>query len=146
MNDEPRGELDRRFAGMLGELEDAETALVTRQAELSRELAKVDGELDRLTKVKAAMLGGDRPKARRSRSGGRARQRADENRDRIMAWVGALENGHRFTASEVAEAVGMSTQGMGPILAGLARGGEIVQAGEERREGTGNRMKVYARA
>jgi hypothetical protein len=112
MSEEPQ--LSHVFAGMLGELEDAETKLVTRQAELARELADVEGELAKLAAVREAMMG--KPVRKKAASAG-----AKDKAAAIAAW--ATDKG-TFTAGQAADALEIKRQGIGPVLAGMIRRGE----------------------
>jgi hypothetical protein len=132
-------QLSRVFAPMLSELEDHATRLTTRQAELARELAAVDEELARVESVRAAMVGKNprRPSstAREARKGSKKTARVEA----ITTW--ARERGGEFTGIEVAEVLGMTHQGIGPILAGMARRGELTV-----RDDTATGRRVYALA
>ena len=134
-------ELGRRFARMLSELEDAEVALVTRQSELSHELADVNAQLDRLASVKRVMLGQDAPKRRRKADTPEGRTQAVANREVVAAWLNGRENAESFSAQDAATATGLPTQGLGPILTGMARRGlvEVVGTNDDGR-------KLYRRA
>lgn len=139
---EPQGTLDRAFAGMLGELEDAETKLVQEQAKLAKELDRVSGELDRLQVVKAAMLGKPKPSKRAARSSADAPPRSDggnpkktaDNRKRVLQWVRTLEPGSEFTGGDVADALGIPSMGTGPILTGMSKAG-MLKRREEHKDG-----------
>lgn len=151
----PTSALDRAFAVMLGELEDAETELTKRQSELAKELDGVSAELDRLANVKAAMLGKPvRRKARAARTEGEpveprgakataAATRAERNRERVMAY--AREHvGEEWVTTELAETLGVLPQSLGPVLAGLQRRGLVrVVRERERGDGSGNARPVY---
>lgn len=115
-------DLDRTFAGMLGELEDHATRLTKRQSELARQLADVDDELQRVEAVRAAMTGKN---PRRPSSAARSAVKATKTQvrtERITEW--ARERGGEFTSVEVAEFLGVNVQGIGPSLAGMVRRGE----------------------
>jgi hypothetical protein len=132
----PRDELNRRFAGMLSELEDAEVALTTRQSELARELADVNTELDRLAKVKKVMLGEPAGRAKRAGTTPRVTEKTKENRRKALAWLAEHTNGANFIAKDMAVAIGVPPQGLGPILVGLETRGfvEITGTNEEGRK------------
>jgi hypothetical protein len=121
----PREIVKRASAGALSTLEDAEVALATRQAALSRELHDVNAELDRLAKVKRLLLGEPAPKR-----GSRPKKPSDTeaNRDRVTTWLADRDNGE-FSAGDIVEATGLNSHGLGPILSSLERRGVIVQAG-----------------
>lgn len=113
----------RTFAGMLGELEDVATTLTNRQAALARELADVEAELHRVEAVRAAMAGAPlRRKATAKRSGSMTKD-VRERVDKTLAW--AREREGEFTGSDVAEFLGTEVQGVGPMLAGMARREEL---------------------
>src|SRR4051794_6265451 len=134
--------LDRTFAVMLAELEDTETGLTQRQADLARQLADVDAELERIARVKAAMLG--KPTRRVPASGartaaghkryGEAAARIEENIRRVIEFAQG-RNGDSFTAGEVADELGLSRQGIGPMLLGMVRRGEL-EGGLQGEDGT----------
>lgn len=135
----PTSTLDRTFAVMLGELEDAETDLTQRQAALARELADVEAELQRLAAVKSAMLG----TRRRSAGAGSARPRNVRNVDtpaknrrgagaeakaqRVLAWAATLDDG--FRPHDASEMLGSSVKGVASLLIGMVRRGELVRSG-----------------
>lgn len=128
-------EVSRTFAGMLGELEDVATGLAQRQAALARELADVEDELRRVEAVRAAMTG----KPRRVPVSGTPRKaqrsaRQDDRVKKITAW--ARERGEEFRGQDAAPVVGMEPRGVGPILAGMARRGEL----NVREDGRGHRF------
>lgn len=121
-----RQPLQRRLAGMLSELEDAEVALTAEQSDLSKRLAIVNGELDRIAKVKRTVLGEDRPRGRpRSTSAPgerptpRVTAKTRENRRLVLEWLAQSADGQHFTAKDAARGTGIPPQGLGPILVGL---------------------------
>lgn len=119
----PSDEVSRSFAGYLGELEDLATTLTQRQAALARELAEVDDELRRIEAVRAAMTGKPRrmPVSGASRNSQRA-GRSNARTEKIREWARGREE---FTGHDVAQLLNMETRGVGPILAGMARRGEL---------------------
>lgn len=141
---DPVSAVDRVFAGMLGELEDAETQLVVEQNRLAKELQRVQGELDRVQAAKTAMIGA--PKRRGpGRPPGGSRETRDTNpsygvgkvkanRKLVLDWARTLEPGTEFTGGEAAEALGMPSMGTGPILSGMAKAG-MLRRREERKSG-----------
>jgi hypothetical protein len=139
-DDENPSTLDRTFDVMLAELEDAATTLTNRQAELAREMADVDAELERVEAVRAAMVGQRKPARRRpatSPSTSHARTPAHERVERILAWARERTNGEReFVGADVADMLGVGTQGVGPVLAGMHRRGEL----ERREDDTGRKF------
>lgn len=147
-NDGPRSGLDRTFAPMLSELEDAEVKLVAEHARAVAEVRRLDAELGRIAKVKAVMLGDAKPK--RDRSGrdrsGEDKGKAARNRERVMEYVRTLEPGRHFVASDLAKALDMPNQGMGPILAGVERHGLIEMVGMTDERPARKRYRVKAEA
>jgi len=127
-------QLERRLAGILSELEDAEVALTHRQSELAKELAGVDAELEKLQAVKAAIHGKPAPVSSASRVRN-PRSKTEENRAKVQAYVAGLDNGRSFAARELADAIDVTYQGIGPILSGMVRRGEIVEADEATEQG-----------
>ena len=118
--------LDRRLAGVLSELEDVEVALTQRESKLAKELADVHAELDRIHAVKAAIHG--KP-AKRDKGPSEATQRRERVAS-IEAWIAGLDNGQTFSGRDVVDAVdGITAQGIGPVLAGLARNDYIKEVG-----------------
>jgi hypothetical protein len=139
---DPVSAVDRVFAGMLGELEDAETQLVVEQDRLAKELQRVQAELDRLQAAKAAMMGapqrrkpGPKPgSATRTSNPSYGAGKADANRKAVLEWARTLDAGTEFTGGEVSEALNMPTMGTGPILSGMAKAG-MLRRREERKSG-----------
>lgn len=132
MADNDTSELGRVFAPMLSELEDHATRLTARQAELARELAGVDAELRKVEAVRAAMAGkrgpgrpkkGDSGYPTTRAGGGYVAPKARERAAKLLAY--ARERGGEFTGREAADALGLTWQGIGPTLAGMARRGEL---------------------
>jgi hypothetical protein len=125
-NDGP--DLSRVFAPMLSELEDHATRLIARQSELARELAAVDEELARVESVRAAMLGKATPRGpgrpRKAPGESTSRKQTRERAERIIQYA-RTRPGEEFTGREAADAMGISWQGVGPTLAGMARRGEL---------------------
>jgi hypothetical protein len=123
MPGEDNDNVSRTFAGMAGELEDLADKLTTRQVALAKELAAVDDELQRVESVRAAMFGKN-PK-RPSSAAREPRKEAKKNArvERIIEW--ARERNDEFTGKEAADVLGMPYQGIGPVLAGMARRGEL---------------------
>lgn len=139
-DDEPRTGLDRTFAPMLSELEDAEVKLTAEHAKAVAEVRRIDAELQRLATVKRVMLGEPKPKRTRGRATTEAKRVSDSpegraqataNRERVMEWVRTLDNGRHFIAKDVARALSMNVQGLGPILNGLERHGLVEAVGME---------------
>lgn len=130
-----RSDTDRTFAVMLGEVEDLYTRLTVRAGELTKEHNEVQAELERVEVVRAAMLG----KAKPARKGGGARPgvaNANDKSKAIAEW--ARERGD-FTGKDAAEFLGIKTQGVGPVLAGMVRRGEATV-----REEDGSRIYTLA--
>lgn len=124
----------RTFAVMLAELEDTATELTNRQAELSRELADVDAQLDRVEAVRSAMVGHRKPSAPRTpggrrRSSGEGRKETASQRRvaKVLAWARHREaNGQpEFMGADMAEMLEVNVQGVGPVLAGMVRRKEL---------------------
>lgn len=116
----------RTFAAMLGELEDVATALTQRQSELARELSDVEAELHRVEAVRAAMASGGTAKAKRTgppSAGYKPAPEVVEKMERTLTW--ARERGEEFTGNDAAEFLGVNPQGVGPMLAGMARRGHL---------------------
>jgi hypothetical protein len=112
------------FAGMLSELEDVATRLTVRHAELARQLADVEAELRKVEKVRAAMA--DKSPARTVRSGSGTKKDREHAKARVATVIRyAKANGGSFTAAQAAEAIGTEPRGVGPILAGMVRRGEV---------------------
>lgn len=134
-NDEaPTNTLDRTFAVMLAELEDAETALTQRQAALARQLDDVSSELDRLANVKAAMLGKPTKKVRTTRAEpSKAGPTTPAAQEKVRAIIGLARerDGEPFTGAQAAERLGINAQGVGPVLAGMVRRGELAREDHE---------------
>lgn len=128
-DDDNPSTLDRTFAVMLTELEDAATTLTNRQNVLARQLAEVDAELDRVEAVRAAMVGQRKPLAprqtRRHRASTEGRKETASQRrvDRIMTWAKARDG--EFTGADVAAMLEVNVQGVGPVLAGMVRREEL---------------------
>lgn len=135
-----RQPLSRRLAGMLSELEDAEVALTAEQADLSRRLATVNAELDRLAKVKRTILGEPAKKASTRRPAGTAptsSPKTTENRRKVVEWIDGRQNGGGpFTGGDVARGIGVDSRGLGPILKGLEVRGilEVIGRNEDDRK------------
>lgn len=134
----PSSPLQRTFAPMLSELEDAEVELTRQHAAAVREVQRLDAELERLRTVKKVMMGDTTPKAKRGRPRGEAarvadspegRAQAEANRERVMEHVRDLDPGRHFTAAELSRVLDMPPQGLGPILTGLERHGMVEVVG-----------------
>lgn len=129
--------LERRLAGVLSELEDAEVDLTNKEARLAKDLAEVQDELERLQQVKAVIHRKPKPALWGSESAQRR-----ERIEKVKAWIAALDNGRTFTGRELAESVdGVTTQGIGPVLAGLMRHGVVTETGTNKAG-----RKTYQRA
>lgn len=124
---EPASEVEAAFAGILSELEDVATKLTTREAELARELADVQAELHRIESVRAAMVGEPRRGRERGRTGSRSGgyKPSKEAQAKIKRVQGFAAEREEFAGSEVAELLGVNSQGVGPLLAGMVRRGEL---------------------
>jgi hypothetical protein len=140
--DRESSDVERTFAGILSELEDVATALTVRQTELARELGEVESELHRIEAVRSAMTGG-KP-AKKPRAGGREKRPTMEERSaQIIAW--ARERGDDFTVTEAAQFLGMKNQGIGPILAGMAKRGELaVRESADDLNTNGTPLRIYS--
>jgi hypothetical protein len=112
------------FAGMLGEVEDLATKLTLRVDELTRELQSAQSELERVERVRTAMIGGPVRKKATPRDGrSRAKQEAAAERaSKVLAW--AKDRGE-WGGHEAAEFLDMPNQGVGPVLAGMVRREEL---------------------
>jgi hypothetical protein len=138
-NDGPTVGLDRTFAPMLSELEDAEVKLVAEHAKAVAEVRRLDAELGRLQKVKSMMLG--EPKAKRAASSTtrrpsaqrgdtpEGREQAARNRERVVEYITTLQGGAHFTAADLSKALDLPPQGLGPILSGMERNGLVENVG-----------------
>jgi hypothetical protein len=131
--------VDRRLAGVLSELEDVAVDLTNKETKLAKELQEVQAELDKIHRVRAAIMGRPdaKPRPTRTRSDTRA------NRDKVTAFVAALSNGAKFSARDLAEAIDVDLRGVGPILAGMVRRGDVTHVEGELTD-TGH--KLYQRA
>jgi hypothetical protein len=144
-DDEQTSSLDRTFAGMLAELEDEATRLTQRHDALLRQADEVAAELERVEAVRAAMVGKPKP-ARRGRPKAAPAAapttkgiQGQERVRRITAY--ARDHGGTFTGRDAAEAIGVPYQGIGPVLAGMVRRGEVTVAEPE-----GDGPRVYTLA
>lgn len=129
--------LERAFAGMLAELEDEATRLTKRHDALLKEAAEVESELQRVEGVRSAILGkpprrnkpGPKPSATttvRERDSAAVAERVQRVKDYARA------NGGKMTGRAAADSMGVPFQGMGPLLAGMVRRGEMtVEAPED---------------
>lgn len=115
---EPAGDVERTFAGMLSELEDVATRLTVRQSELAKELSEVEAELHRVETVRAAMAGKSKPVPKYKANASKGAEKVA----RITAW--AKDRDGEWTSTDAGEALGVSAQGLGPVLAGMVRRGE----------------------
>jgi cell pole-organizing protein PopZ len=136
-HDGSSGEVSRTFAGMLSELEDVATRLTVRQAALAKELAEVDEELRRIEAVRAAMTGRNAYRPSSASREGRKRASQAARVEKITEW--ARERGGEFTGREAAQVLGMSHQGVGPIMAGMVRRGEATA-----RDDTASGQRFYS--
>lgn len=132
--------LERRLAGVLSELEDAEVELTNKEHKLAKELRDTQGELERLQSVKAAILGKPTPTTARQPFAG-VQAKTKQNREKVTAFVAGLSNGATFSARDLAGAIDADLRGVGPILAGMVRRGDVRQA--EGESDTGH--KLYTR-
>lgn len=129
MGDNNNDPLSHTFAGMLGDLEQAETQLLTRQSELAKQLQAVERELDRIANVRAAMMGQPLRVAKRGRTttGGPHPYKQPSATAHAVAQI--LEhlkaNGGMITGREAADLVNRPPQGVGPMLTGMVRRGEL---------------------
>lgn len=140
MADDTLEPLERRLAGVLSELEDAEVELTNKEHKIAKQLQEIQGELDRLRSVKAAILG--KPPSSAARPYTRSRSQRKESKEKIDAFVSALSNGQKFSARDLSETIDTDMRGVGPILAGMVRRGEVTEA--EGESDTGH--KLYQRA
>lgn len=134
-------DVDRTFAGILSELEDVATALTVRQTELARELGDVEAELHRIEAVRAAMTGG-KPAAKKKPE---KRPTMEERTKQIIAW--AQERGDDFTVPDAGQFLGMKNQGVGPILAGMVKRGELqFRESADEVQTNGKPLRIYSLA
>lgn len=131
---QPASEVSRTFAGFLSELEDVATRLTVRQAELASELAAVEAELSRIETARATLA--DKRPRNRPGSDRRRNQTASDRVRRIAAY--AREQGGVFTARGAADALGITTHSVGPVLAGMVKRGEATV----REDGDGRRYTL----
>jgi hypothetical protein len=132
--------VDRKLAGVLSELEDVATELTQKETKLAKELQAVQTELERINNVRAAIMGSPPPQRRQPYAGNASKTR--QNREKVGAFVAALSNGQTFSARQLAEAIDVDLRGVGPILSGMVRRGDVRQAEGE----TDTGHKLYQRA
>lgn len=134
---EPAGDVERTFAGMLSELEDVATRLTVREHELARELQEVQAELQRVETVRTAMTGkAAKPKVPAYKA---QASRGAEKVAKIKEW--AKDRDGEWTTADAGEALGLSAQGLGPVLAGMVRRNE---ARVREVEDDGGTRRLYA--
>lgn len=139
--------LGRTLAPMLAELEDEHTRLVNRQQEVARQLADIDAQIERIETIRAAMVGHRKPSAPRrkpSSTEGRKQTASARRVERVLDWVRTrTANGEpEFKGADMAEFLEVNVQGVGPILAGMVRRGELTV----REDGHANRFYSLADA
>jgi len=129
-------EVDRRFAGMLAELEDLATELTQSHAAKLREADAIAMELERVENTRAAMLGKPKRRAVKEyppRTTPRAGEKDAARRrvERITEYM--AEQAGPVDGRQVADFLEMPYQGVGPIMAGMVRRGEAtVTVGQDR--------------
>jgi hypothetical protein len=126
---------------MLAELEDEATRLTQRQNDLVKQLADVDAQLERIESIRSAMVGHRTPRAPRrapASTEGRKDGRSQRRVERILQWAREREAAGQseFQGRDVATFLEVNVQGVGPILAGMRRRGQV----NVREDGHANRF------
>lgn len=116
---------------MLAELEEEGVRVAMEHDAAVRKADALAAELERIDAVRTAMVG--RPvKTKRAAAKAAPVAQPEASAERVRKILEyARGNGGDFTGRDAAEAVGMRYQGIGPVLAGMVRRGEVTVAESE---------------